>query len=199
MLEKRFNIFDVENYKKVVGRMRELIESNQEGKIKEEFGNSTNDVWDISGNFLKIGHELDSLDIIHITSDYTNTDAYLYLVGDVENNSATLFYLIRNDTCDVFTIGEYTSVEDLVSQLNKEYEALSFFDNLFNKVEEMLISEEDNEDFYDVMYSYKENINTEYYFNNIDVFLEAYLNPKSHNRKIQYITQMVDDLVKVIK
>ena len=108
-----------------------MPQSRRANKIKEEFGNHTNDIWDTSSDFLSGEGDLDLLDIIHITSDYTNTDAYLYLVGDVENNGATLCYLIRNESCDAYPIGEYTNVKDLVSQLNKEYQALLFFDNLF--------------------------------------------------------------------
>ena len=95
--------------------MRELIEASQEDKIKEEFGYTTCDTWESSGNFLKPnGHESDLLDIIRITSDYCHKDAYLYLEGDVENDKAILYYLVRNDSCDVFPIGAFSTVEDLV-------------------------------------------------------------------------------------
>ncbi len=198
MIKKRFDIFNVEDYKKVIGRMRELIETSQEDKIRKEFGCSTNDVWDSSGDFLNSGNsDTDSLDIIHITSDYCNEDAYLYLTGDVEADNAFLFYLVRNDNCDVFDIGKFSTVEELVAQLNSEYKALVFFDNLFNKVEKLL--EKDDEALLDLNKRYSETINAKYFFNNFSLFLEAYLNPKSHYHKVQFIKEMVDNLVKIIE
>lgn len=198
MVEKRFDIFNAEDYKKVIGRMRELIEASQENKIKEEFGCSTNDVWDSCGNFLSEGDSgTDSLDIIHITSDYCNEDAYLYLMGDVENDKAMLCYLVRNDNCDVFDIGMFSTAEDLVKQLNEEHDALVFFDKLFNKIEQLL--EKDDETLLDLNERYSETINTKYFFDNFDLFLEAYLNPNSHYRKVQYIKELIKSLTELVK
>lgn len=198
MIEKRFNIFNVEDYKKIIGRMRELIEASEENKIKEEFGYSTNDVWDSCGNFLSEGDSgTDSLDIIHITSDYCNEDAYLYLIGDVENDKAMLCYLVRNDNCDVFDIGKFSTVEELVKQLNEEHDALVFFDKLFNKIEQLL--EKDDETLLDLNERYSETINTKYFFDNFDLFLEAYLNPNSHYRKVQYTKELIKSLTELVK
>ena len=196
MVEKRFDVFTTENYKKVIGRMRELIVSNECDKIKEEFGNPTNDIWETSSNFLsRTGADTGELDIIHFTSDYSNIDAYLYLAGDVENGDATLCYVVRNENCDVFDIGEFSSVEELVEQLNKEYNALVFFDELFTKVEKLL--EDNNDKLRELNMEYEEKINTNYFFNNFDTFTEAFINPNNRSRKVRYFKEMIDDLVKV--
>lgn len=199
MVEKRFDLLTVESYNKVIGRCRELINASMFNEIEKEFGYPTNAVWENSGDFLNPGSsETESLDILRFSMDeYTDKDAYLYLVGDVEGkDGAMLCYLVRNSKCDVYDIGKFTSVEETVAQINKEYQAMVYYDNLFKKVEEL--RRNNDEDLEDLCEIYSTDINVDYLFENLDIFLESYLNPNSRLNSVYTAKKMTNALEKLV-
>lgn len=197
MVEQRFNLLTVEDYNKVIGRCKELIGMSKFDDIEKEFGCTTNGIYETSGDFLNPSDDNGTLDILYFSNDYTNKDAYLYLIGDVEGqDGAQLFYLVRNNSCDVFPIGTYKSVEDIVKQINKEYKAMKYFDILFNKVEEL--KEKEDERLEDLCSIYSTDISADYLFENLDSFFESYLNPSSRLHSVYTAKKITEDLEKLI-
>lgn len=197
MVEQRFNLLTVESYNKVIGRCRELIAMSKFDDIKKEFGYPTNGIYETSGDFLNPSDDDGTLDILYFYNDYTNKDAYLYLIGDVEGkDGATLFYLVRNDSCDVYPVGTYKSAEELVEQINKEYNAMKYFDSLFSKVEEL--KEKKDEELEDLCFVYSADISADYLFENLDSFFESYSNPNSRLHSVYTAKKITEDLEKLI-
>lgn len=203
MIKKRFDIFTVKDYKRVIGRMKELILEGKVDSIKEEFGEYTNSVWEESGDFLCASNnshfeENGLLDVIEISDFRTsNKDALLFIQGDIEKGKTMISYLVRNDSCDVFVASEHSNVEDLVKQLNKEYEALSFFNDLFTKIDDLI--DEQNQELLDLNDEYDEEINADFFFENFAQLLDAYLCPEHLNPKFKYLKVLIDELVKITK
>lgn len=200
MVEKRFDLLTVENFNNVVGRCRELISASKFDEIEKEFGYPTSAIWDNSGNFLKPdGNGEDVLDILcFYMSEYSNKEAYLYLMGDIDGeDGAILGYYVSDVYNDIIEIGNFKSVEELVSQINKEYEALKYFNILFNKIEE--VKPKIYSELYDLEKLYSVDIDVDYLFENLDVFLESYVNPNcrlSSVYKAKQITKKLEQLVK---
>lgn len=199
MVEKRFDLLTVESYNKVIKRCRELINKSEFDEIEKEFGYPTNAVWETSGDFLNpASSDGETLDILHFSmNEYTDKDAYLYLTGDVESeDGAMLCYLVRNSKCDVYGIGKFNSIEELVTQIKKEYNAMVYYNDLFKKVEELRTN--NDKDLEDLCEIYSVDINSDYLFENLDTFFEAYINQNSRLNSVYTAKKMCNDLEKLI-
>lgn len=98
---------------------------------------------------------------------------------------------------DLFEIGNFKSVEELVSQINNEYEALNYYDNLFSQIEEM--KSEIYEGLYELEERFSIKIDVDYLFENLDVFLESYINPQYRLNTVyatKQITKSLEELVR---
>ena len=199
MVEKRFDLLTVESYNKVIERCRELINESKFDEIEKEFGYPTNAVWETSGDFLNPNSsDGETLDILHFSMyEYTDKDAYLYLTGDVESeDGAMLCYLVRNNECDVYDIGKFHSIEELVEQINKEYNAMVYYNDLFEKVEGLRSN--NDEGLEDLCEIYSVDINSDYLFENLDTFFEAYINQNSRLNSVYTAKRICCDLEKLI-
>ena len=105
-----------------------------------------------------------------------------------------IYEIIILDDCS--TDDSVNVINKKIEQINKEYNAMVYYNDLFEKVEGLRSN--NDEGLEDLCEIYSVDINSDYLFENLDTFFEAYINQNSRLNSVYTAKRICCDLEKLI-